>query len=122
MTLGAATQIPAWKFGAHWAPNGFDFLGRGDNAKAFGNDAVVALHGSWNSSITAGYRVERILFDSAFGKPYGSLPLVITVRDGAILGRPVDVVEDPAGGFLFRDDGTGRIYRVSAAPIVSRGG
>ncbi len=121
VTLGAATQIPAWKFGAHWAPNGFAFVGAGDNTKAFGNDAVVALHGSWNSSVPVGYRIERILFDSAFGKPYGSLPLVITVRDGVVLGRPVDVAEDPTGGFLFSDDGTGRIYRVTLARSLSSG-
>lgn len=117
VAIGAATRIPAWKFGAHWAPNGFSFVGSGDNVKIFGNDAYVALHGSWNSTVPVGYRIERVMFDPVLGTPFGGQPMVITVRDGAVLGRPVDVAEDPTGGFLFSDDGTGRIYRVQGLSL-----
>ena len=34
-------------------------------------------------------------------------------KDGGVLGRPVDVVEEPSGDLLFSDDGTNRIYRIS---------
>ncbi len=118
--LGLATQIPAWKFGAHWAPNGFAFSeDRSTGPSSFGyGDAYVAMHGSWNSSVKVGYRIERVLFDPVFGKPMGSQPMVMTVRDGTVLGRPVDVARDPLGGLVFSDDATGRIYGLRAASDI----
>ena len=107
----AKTAIPpVWPLGPHWAPNGWTFTTKGDWA----GDAIVANHGSWNRSVKSGYRVERIAFDKATGQPYGSLMLVGELgKDGGVLGRPVDVVEEPSGSLLFSDDGTNRIYRIS---------
>ena len=108
--LAAKAIPPIWSLGPHWAPNGWTFLTKGDGA----GDAVVANHGSWNRRVKSGYRVERILFDAATGKPYGSLMLVSTLgQNGDVLGRPVDVVEEKDGNLLFSDDGGNRIFRIS---------
>ena len=107
----AKTAIPpVWPLGPHWAPNGWTFTTKGEGA----GDAVIACHGSWNRSVKSGYRVERVMFDRATGQPFGSLMLVGTLgKDDNVLGRPVDVVEEPDGDLLFSDDGTNRIYRIS---------
>jgi glucose/arabinose dehydrogenase len=107
--LAAKTTVPAWNFGAHWAPNGFSFITRG----ALKGDALVAMHGSWNSSRPVGYRIEHVHFDTVTGAPYGAQMLVGTVgKDNKILGRPVDVAQASDGTILFSDDQTSRIYRI----------
>ncbi len=103
---------PEWSLGAHWAPNGWTFVS--SNALGFQGDAVIACHGSWNSSVKVGYRVERILFDPLTGRPTGRQKLVGLLRDDQVLGRPCDVVEAPDGSLYFSDDFRGRIYRIAA--------
>jgi glucose/arabinose dehydrogenase len=78
-------------------------------------DAFVALHGSWNSSVKVGYRVERVMFDPETGKPYGSQRIVGTLADDGktVLARPVDCAETPDGSVLFSCDMTKRIYRIT---------
>jgi glucose/arabinose dehydrogenase len=105
---------PEWCFGGHWAPNGWNFT-TGTKTLDKAGDAVVALHGSWNARQKQGYRIERICFDEATGKPYGAMMLVGTLKPGTqnILARPVDVVEEPGGAILWSDDSGGKIYRIS---------
>lgn len=112
VSLGVATTIPAWKFGAHNAPNGFAFSSVLSNLSTFGNDAYVALHGSWNSTVKVGYGIQRVMFDTAYGTPFGGQTMVSCLEGQNVLGRPVDVVEDPNGGLLWTDDMTGRVYRL----------
>jgi glucose/arabinose dehydrogenase len=58
--------------------------------------------------------VERVLFDRVTGKPFGSLTVVSTLdRNGNVLARPVDCLEEPAGTVLFSCDLTNRIYRIA---------
>lgn len=105
---------PAWCFGAHWAPNGFTFV---ESPELLGSpsDAIVAFHGSWNASSRVGYRLERVCFDPATGKPYGAMPLVITLRNNGaeFLARPVDVLDMGDGTVLFSCDHTNKLYRLS---------
>jgi glucose/arabinose dehydrogenase len=116
LSLAAITTPPAWSFGAHWAPLGWTFLKTGFLGPGFVRDALVACHGSWNSSVKVGYRIERILFDKTLGTPFGAQPLVITLSGtGEVLGRPVDVAEAPDGSVLFSDDFGKRVYRISKA-------
>ena len=111
--LANKTIPPMWCFGPHWAPNGFTFLTKPALGQDFVGDALVAMHGSWNSQKPVGYRVERVMFDPATGSPYGSQLLVGTIsQDGKVIGRPVDVAEEPNGNVIFTDDETNRIYRV----------
>jgi len=114
LELAAKTIPPAWSFGAHWASNGFTFLSK-DAFPAHRGDVFAALHGSWNSTVKVGYRVERILFDPVTGQPYGALCVVSTLApDGnGVLDRPVDCVEAPDGSILFSTDARKRIYRIT---------
>ncbi len=106
---------PAWCFGPHWAPNGFTFLSKPSLGQDMVGDALVALHGSWNRRVRAGYRIERVMFDKVTGQAFGSQMLVGTLDESKnVLGRPVDVAEAPDGTILFSDDATNRIYRISA--------
>jgi glucose/arabinose dehydrogenase len=124
LELAAKTIPPAWSFGAHWASCGFTFLSK--NAfPGHQGDVFAALHGSWNSTVKVGYRVERILFDQVTGQPYGALCVVSTLApDGkGVLDRPVDCVEAPDGSVLFSSDSGKRIYRITwiggAAPATT---
>jgi len=112
LELAGKAISPEWSFGAHWAPNGWTFVA--SDALGFEGDAVVACHGSWNSSVKVGYRVERIIFDKLTGRPAGRQKLVGLLRDDQVLGRPCDVAEAPDGSLYFSDDSRGRIYRISA--------
>lgn len=112
--LAEKTIPPVWSFGAHWAPNGFSFVTKKNLGDDFVGDCLVALHGSWNSQKPVGYRVERVMFDKVTGAPYGAQLLVGCIgQDGKVIGRPVDVAEEPDGNILFTDDSTNRIYRIS---------
>ena len=103
---------PAWSLGAHWAPNGWNFV-TGERLGLQG-DAVIACHGSWNSSVRVGYCLLRILFDPLTGEAMGSQKLVSTITpEREVLGRPCDVAEAPDGSLYFSDDSRGRIYRLS---------
>ena len=111
--LADKTTPPAWVFGAHWAGNGFTFLNQ-DKLTGHKGDMLVAFHGSWNSTLRVGYRVEQVLFDDVTGKPYGTLRLVSTLaKDGKVLARPVDCVETADGSVLFSCDQTNAIYRLT---------
>lgn len=104
---------PAWCLGGHWAPNGWNFLT--SDALGLKGDAVIACHGSWNSTKKVGYRLEHVLFDPVTGQPYGAQCLVsMLADDGSVLGRPCDVAEAPDGSLFVSDDSKGRIYRLSA--------
>jgi glucose/arabinose dehydrogenase len=112
----ARTTPPAWCFGAHWAACGFCFL-TGERFAGHKGDAFAAMHGSWNSSVKVGYRVEHVLFDAVTGRPYGAQQVVGCLgADGAVLGRPVDCVEAPDGSVLFSCDSAQRIYRIAPMP------
>lgn len=113
---------------AHVAPNGFVFVEARDGANAMPGemvgDALVALHGSWNSMIKVGYAVSRVMFDNdprLGGRPIGMIPIVSTLRPDPlwddphhveVLARPVDCVQLKDGTVLFSSDTNGRVYRI----------
>jgi len=126
--LAAKTITPEWAIGAHWATNGFCFVDPKVNDAThalpgeLSGDAIIACHGSWNSSRKVGYCVARIIFDKdprfgqGFGKPIGLQKLVSTLdATGKQRARPVDIVQAPDGAILFSSDDPGRIYRLTAA-------
>jgi glucose/arabinose dehydrogenase len=71
--IASRTVAPRWKFGAHWAANGFTFIDPAINAAArekgagfpadHDGDLFVACRGSWNRSVRDGYMIARVLFD-----------------------------------------------------------
>ena len=81
------------------------------------------LHGSWNRSKRAGYKVVRLLFDNA-GKPTGEVEDFMTgfvVSDREVWGRPVGVVVAQDGTLFVTEDGNGSIWRISARGTTARG-
>ncbi len=103
---------PVWKFRAHMAPLGLRFY-RGKQFPAeFKNQLLVAEHGSWNRSEPQGYRVALIKLK--LGKPVSEQVFIDgwLIKDGTVLGRPVDILEMPDGSLLISDDKLGVIYKV----------
>jgi glucose/arabinose dehydrogenase len=111
--LAARTTPPEYSGGAHWANNGWTFV-NGDYFGDMKGDAVIAYHGSWNSSVPVGYQLHRVFFDKETGKPYGGYALVTCIGPGnRVIGRPCDVAEAPDGTLLWSDDRNRKIYRLS---------
>ena len=109
--LAAKTVLPAWPVGPHWATNGWTFAAT--NGLGARGDAFIACHGSWNSSVKQGYRIERVMFDPQSGKPMGAQEIVSTLKGDDVLGRPVDCAEESDGSILFSTDDSNKIYRIS---------
>jgi glucose/arabinose dehydrogenase len=106
-----AARPPAITFPAHAAPLGITFLDRAGFPAEYRNDALVALHGSWNRRQPTGYKVVRVHFES--GRPVAVSDFAtgwLTVN-GA-WGRPVDVIAGPDGAIYLSDDRAGIIYRI----------
>lgn len=96
--------MPAVTFAAHLAPLGL---------VAWEDHLVVAMHGSWNSSVKVGYALWWLPWD---GEPAGEPEPFATgfLPDDAddALGRPVGVVVGGDGALYVSDDKGGFIYRI----------
>lgn len=105
-------QAPAITFTSHSTPIGIAFLHDAIVPQTYRQDAIVALHGSWNRKVPSGYKLVRVKFENE--QP-------VKVEDFATgwlavntaWGRPVDVVIGPDGGIYVSDDRSGLIYRIS---------
>jgi glucose/arabinose dehydrogenase len=96
---------PAATFPAHTAP--LDLVGWEDHL-------VVALHGSWNSSVKVGYALWWMPWD---GEPAGDPEPFATgfLPDGRTdaLGRPAGLAVGADGALYVSDDKAGFIYRIA---------
>jgi glucose/arabinose dehydrogenase len=118
------TRGPVFEMQAHAAPLGISFYTGNDFPASFRNDALVTLHGSWNRSQPAGYKVIRVKASS--GEPtasedflWGFLDLNTRTRSG----RPVHAITGPDGDVYVSDDGNSNIYRVAyTGPRINEGG
>jgi glucose/arabinose dehydrogenase len=104
---------PAATFPAHTAP--LALVGWRDHL-------VVALHGSWNSSVKVGYALWWIAWDGAAAgtpEPFASgfLP------DGATdaLGRPAGLAVGADGALYVSDDKAGFVYRITGPSAAASG-
>lgn len=104
--LQATATKPAFNFRAHNAPLGFHFSEH--NKKT----ALVALHGSWNRSKPDGYKVVALNWHDE-GTITSSDFVWGFLKDGNIIGRPVDIVSDGGKGYFLSDDYARVIYRIS---------
>jgi glucose/arabinose dehydrogenase len=103
------SRPPVFSFEAHNAPLGITFI---KNPKSpLYRKAVVALHGSWNSSVKVGYKVVNL----TFGKKEIRQSDFITgfLNQDTVLGRPVHLVEGIFGELYLSDDYNGIIYRIT---------
>jgi glucose/arabinose dehydrogenase len=115
----STTTPPHIALPAHVAALGLAFVPEEGWPDEWGNDLLVALHGSWNRSVPSGYKVVRVHLDDQ-GNQVGELQDVVTGflpagskdKDDAI-GRPVGLLAEPGGVLYITDDRQGAVYRVS---------
>ena len=103
---------PAHGFGAHVAPLGLAFLAKATVPPGYERAALAALHGSWNRSKKAGYKVVSLHW-----RDDGTIEerdFMTGFLDGQkVHGRPVDVIVGPDGAIYVSDDYNGNIYRIT---------
>ncbi|WP_262690854.1 PQQ-dependent sugar dehydrogenase [Kordiimonas aestuarii] len=103
-------------FGAHRAPLGIRFLDPKLAPDGYDDAALVALHGSWNRSTLAGYKVVSLHFD---GTDIAQKDFLTGFeRDEDVVGRPVDIAQGPDGAIYVSDDYAGVIYRIGFDDIA----
>ena len=118
--------VPDVLIPAHSAALGITFYTGTQFPQRYRNGGFVALHGSWNRSMASGYRVA--FFPMTNGRP-GPLEDFVTgfvVNDGSggeqisRWGRPVGVTVARDGSLLVSDDGSHRIWKISAGTAGTR--
>jgi glucose/arabinose dehydrogenase len=124
--LVARAIVPDVLFPAHSAPLGITFYTGDRFPTRYRSGGFVALHGSWNRTVAAGYKV--VFFPMIDGKP-GPVEdfltgfLASTGANGTPVqqwGRPVGVVVAPDGALLVSDDSGNRIWRITATSAAGR--
>jgi glucose/arabinose dehydrogenase len=90
---------------AHSAPLGLTFVPN--------LGAVIALHGSWNSTKPVGYKVIFFPFTTKGPGEQQDLATGFLGQDGKAWGRPVDTVVDTDGSILISDDLGGALIRLA---------
>ena len=99
---------PIYSFGAHNAPLGITFI-KNPTSPLY-QKALVALHGSWNSSIKVGYKVISLDFDANKITQHDFITGFL--KDGQVKGRPVHLVKGKHGELYLSDDFNGVIYQI----------
>lgn len=105
--------VPDYALGSHTAPLGLDFVS-GGGVGPFGEGAFVGMHGSWNRSDLAGYKVVFVPFRG--GRPAGDPIDVLSgfIAEGHARGRPVGVTWDGERSVLYvADDVANTVWRVA---------
>jgi glucose/arabinose dehydrogenase len=113
--LKGKVTVPDVLMQAHSAPLQIAFYQGNDFPATYKGSAFVTMHGSWNRTPRTGYKVVRLLFDSA-GKPTGEYEDFMTgfvISDTQVWGRPVGVAVARDGSLFVTEDGNGTIWRVS---------
>ncbi len=110
------TELPVFDIGAHSDPQGMEFYFGNMYPVEYEGDLFVAYHGSWNRQDPVGYKVVRIFVDEAeWGTRLAGVEDFVSgfrLRNGEVLGRPVDVETWKDGSLLISDDEAGVVYRV----------
>jgi len=113
--------VPDVLIPAHSAALGIAFYTANQFPQKYRGGAFVALHGSWNRSVAAGYKVAFFPFNNGKPGPLEDFAAGFLASDGtdgpiAAWGRPVGVTVARDGALLISDDTGNRIWKVSAAP------
>jgi glucose/arabinose dehydrogenase len=104
-----STVQPRYNLPAHVAPLGLTFIDSPLFPSEWQGDLLVALHGSWNSTVPVGYKVIRLKLDN--GQVTGMSDLITGfVKNGEAASRPVDVEFGSQGELYLSDDKGGKIF------------
>lgn len=103
---------PAREFGPHVASLGMMFYSGNMFPEEYHNQILVAEHGSWNRSEKIGYRITKVDTDPS-KTTYSVFIDGWLQQDGAVWGRPVDLLQLKDGSVLVSDDYSGTIYRIT---------
>jgi glucose/arabinose dehydrogenase len=111
--------VPDVLLPAHAAALGLTFYDATQFPQRYRSGGFVALHGSWNRSVAAGYKV--VFFPMTNGRPgpiedFVSNMMVSNGEGGGAIeawGRPVGVTVARDGSLLVSDDGSNVIWKVS---------
>jgi glucose/arabinose dehydrogenase len=106
------TQAPEITFTSHSTPIGITFLDKTNWPQAYKQDAIVALHGSWNRKQPSGYKLVRVKFKDNQAVKVEDFATGWLINDEA-WGRPVDVAVGTDGALYVSDDKAGLIYRIT---------
>ena len=110
-----SVTLPSLEIQAHSAPLGLAFYTGRQFPSGYHGDLFVAYHGSWNRTVPTGYKVVRVRFKE--GKPAGVEDFATGwLRDGRVLGRPVDLIVGRDGALYLSDDMAGRVDRITFRP------
>ena len=102
---------PSLLYHAHTAPLGLAFYTGSQFPAEYRGDLLVALHGSWNRSVPAGYKVIRVRLGGA--TPAAEDFATGWLVGGRYWGRPVDLTVAPDGALFVSDDNLGAVYRIT---------
>jgi len=104
--------LPVRELGPHVAALGMRFYTGTMFPEEYRNQVFIAEHGSWNRSTKIGYRVMLVRLKNNRAVSYEPFAEG-WLKDGKVIGRPVDLLVLPDGSLLVSDDDAGRIYRIS---------
>lgn len=108
----STTQAPEITFTSHSTPIGISFLDKAAFPDEYLQDAIVALHGSWNRQQPSGYKLVRVKF-----KDHKAVEVVDFIsgwlEGEAAWGRPVDAAVGTDKALYVSDDKAGVIYRIT---------
>ncbi|OIQ97402.1 soluble aldose sugar dehydrogenase YliI precursor [mine drainage metagenome] len=108
-------QAPEITFTSHSTPIGITFLDKTNWPADYQQDAIVALHGSWNRKKPSGYKLVRVRFKD--NQPSAIEDFATGwLQGGYAWGRPVDVVVGADHALYVSDDKMGAIYRITYQP------
>lgn len=113
---GQAFRSPARELGPHVAPLGMIFYTGDLFPEEYQNNIFIAEHGSWNRSEKIGYRITRVPLNGDKAVSYDSFVDGWLQENGAVWGRPVDLLQLSDGSVLVSDDHRGIIYRITYNP------
>lgn len=115
----ARAIAPDYALGAHSAVLGLVFYTANAFPAPYRGGAFIAMHGSWNRTAFAGYKVVYVPF--ANGMPNGEPRDFLTgfmpdPKNGIAHGRPVGLAVDRTGALLVADDTGDMIWRIAPKP------
>ncbi|HAR64281.1 MAG TPA: sorbosone dehydrogenase [Candidatus Margulisbacteria bacterium] len=104
---------PEIELGPHVAALGMKFYTGSLFPAEYKNQIFIAEHGSWNRSVSIGYRITLVRLENNKAVGYQPFAEGWLQDNGAAWGRPVDLQVMPDGALLVSDDKNGTVYRIS---------